>query len=600
MTHTDYINIVQSKKRLARHGQGPSQGQIDAAAAAAQAAGQQFDNILNTISAGIEQRSAFIQTQLFNALSNGVTDAIKAFTFLEERNTTLNDSLGMTTDTAADLGEALDELSVDLSVGGEGARVLAISLNSVADGLINADYMQTKFGKSMLTGQSYMRNQLKVTEEAALGYELYAAGIGKSATDQLIAQGSISKEIEKATKLTGVQRDLVSTIGGLTADLQLQYGRIPGSLELAILKSRALGMSMADLNKTGTSLLNIESSIGEEMEYQLLTGNRLTDSNGNSLTDAYRQATIQGDANKQAELMNQMLTQEGKTLKNNLLARQQMAKLLGTDEATIARSLQKKAILTQLGAEDIMSLSGDQYEQRMKELGEQVKKDPKKEELFAELLKASDTRTSTERAADAMEKAATAIINNMKTTGRPGGSAQAIKETSAALDAQSLTDVATAVAKEISTNPIMVAATAAAGTYFSAATIIRTAINGANDFFKKGEVERTARGGMSSASTTATAKDAIIQFDPQDKFMQVGNSTILASTDYNQLLPAAQTLVAGGVATTTGGSGTTTATINRSDMQQMANMIASAVSSINLSIAMPLGSASELNNGRFA
>jgi hypothetical protein len=587
MTHSDYINIIQSKQQLARHGQGPSEAQLDAMKAAAENAAADFDRILDGIQAGVTQRGAFIQTQLFNALSNGVTDAIKAFTFLEERNKNLNNSLGMTTDTAADLGQQLDTLSENLSVGGEGARVLAISLNGIAGGLINATTMQTKFGKSMLTGQDYMRNQLKVTEAAAQGYELYAAGLGKSAADQLLAQGSISKEIEKATDLTGVQRDLTETIGGLTADLQMQYSRIPGSMELAILKSRALGMSMADLNKTGQNLLNIESSIGQELEYQLLTGNRLVDEvSGESLTNAYREATFRGDANKQAEIMNQLLEQEGGTLENNLLARQQMAKLLGTDEATIARSLQKKELLAQLGAEDIMSLSGDKYEQRMKELGEEVKNDPKKEELFAELLKASDTRTSTERAADAMEKAATAIINNI-----PGGSAKAIKETTAALTTETLKDTATAVANTISTSPPFVAITQAAGTYFSVATLLKATVTGLKDLISTGIVTRTATGGMSSQTPTTSAKDAIIQFDPQDKFMQVGSNTMLASTDRGQLNVAAQTL-----------SGAGNSSISSNDMQMMANMITAAISQIKLTanVETPLGSSSELNNGRFA
>jgi hypothetical protein len=36
----------------------------------------------------------------------------------------------------------------------------------------------------------------------------------------------------------------INQLGNLSADMQLQYSRIPGSLELAVLKSRALGMNM--------------------------------------------------------------------------------------------------------------------------------------------------------------------------------------------------------------------------------------------------------------------------------------------------------------------------------------------------------------------
>ena len=52
---------------------------------------------------------------------------------------------------------------------------------------------------------------------------------------------------------------IVGDIGSLTSDLQIQYGRIPGQLELGLVKAKALGLTMANLNKSGDSLLNIES-----------------------------------------------------------------------------------------------------------------------------------------------------------------------------------------------------------------------------------------------------------------------------------------------------------------------------------------------------
>lgn len=588
MTHNDHINIIQLKQLLARHGQGPSADDLDNLKNQAEQTAKDLENILAGLEGAAEQRGLAFKDALTKTIGNALIEVSKQFTFLEERNRSLNDSLGITTGNSAALGQQLDTFSKQLSVGGDTARKLAISLNSVASGLVTAKTMQTEFGQSMLVGQSYMRNQLKISEAAAQGYELYAAGLGRSSAEQLKAQDDLAKGIEKATNLQGVQRDLTETIGSLTADLQIQYSRIPGSLELAILKSRALGMSMADLNKTGQNLLNIESSIGQELEYQLLTGNRLVDEvSGESLTNAYREATLRGDANKQAEVMNRLLEQEGGTLENNLLARQQMAKLLGTDEATIARSLQKKKLLKQLDAENIMELSGPEYEQAMEELQKKVK-GTKKEQLFKDLLKATDTRTTAERTADAVESMATAMLgeNQEKTiTDTAGGFKQAIDS-----------EVIQNSVKNLLKTPAMTAVASAIGSFSTIATLLVSGIDDLKTLFKGGRIEvaDTGIGGVNSSggvSADASARDAIIQFDPQDKFMQVGSNTMLASTEAGQLNAAAQTLTSAG-----------NSSISSNDMQMMANMIAAAVSQIklNANIEMPLGAASELNNGRFA
>ena len=342
-----------------------------------------------------------------NAIASSIATVSEAFTnyaakatVLETRNQEIGKTFGLNIEQSAKFGSRLDGLSTEMAIGGEAARKYTKNLAGIQNGFLAIDKPLSEFQKKLLLGQKYMVDQLKVSEEAAEGYEYYAATIAESGIEQLAIQNEISKGIETATKLSGVQRDLTEDIGKLTADLQLQYSRIPGSLELAILKSRALGLSMTDLNKTGKTLLNIESSVGDELEYQLLTGRRLLTDDGESLTNAYRMATIQGDANKQAELMNKLIEDEGDLLSTNLIAREQAAKMLGMDETTLARSIQKQKLITKLGAEDLMRLNqGD-----MTKVADQLRERGVKEEDISELLKASDTRTTQERMADTLDQ----------------------------------------------------------------------------------------------------------------------------------------------------------------------------------------------------
>lgn len=323
----------------------------------------------------------------------------KNITFLEEENKKLSKSFGLNTKSGAILANSIRGLATQFQVGDDKLFAYAESLRTLTGGLITSKNVAEGYGKQMMMTQDIIVGNMDLTNEAAEGFELYAAGMKKSGIDMIAIQQGLAESIGLAAKLDplAVQRDLTEEIGGLTSDLQMRYNKIPGSLELAVLKSKALGMSMRELNSAGDNLLNIESSIGQELEYQLLSGKRLLTQDKKSLTDAYRRATIEGDADKQAQLMNDALTQQGSILKNNLFARKKFAELMGTDEATIAKSLQKQEILTKLGKANLMSLSADKFADELAKLEKDIGNDKEKQDLFKKLKEASNTKTTAEQ-----------------------------------------------------------------------------------------------------------------------------------------------------------------------------------------------------------
>jgi hypothetical protein len=231
------------------------------------------------------------------------------------------------------------------------------------------DLISDTYGKTLFQANEILQENLQLSSEQANKFTMFAALQGETATDALVQQKAIGDAIDKATGTQGNFRQIVQDIAALSEDVQLQYSKIPGDLALAVTKARALGFSMADLHKTGKQLLNIESSIGDELEYQLLSGRRLVDAKGQSLTNSYREAVLQGKGTKQADTLLTILKQEGETLENNLFAREQMSKLLGIDEAALSRALGKKAILEKIGGEELFNLSGQELFDAAKNLG---------------------------------------------------------------------------------------------------------------------------------------------------------------------------------------------------------------------------------------
>jgi hypothetical protein len=394
--------LIAKLKRQPKHGMAGGLGDAAAAAklllelkAAATAAKPGFDALDDSstaLGAGLE---------VIVGASLKTIDVFKKLTdssqFLEQRNKELNKTFGINSATAAKLSSVLQNQADILGVSGKQMLKYASNIKGIVPTISVLTTENNKYYKGLTRVQQVLTTNLGLSQEQAAAYTMFAGQGGKNAEDQLAAQDALSKKIEATTGIQGSFQMITEGIAETTADLQLQYGRIPGSLEVGILKAKALGFAMADLSKTADNLLNIESSIGQELEYQLLSGHRLVDTKGKSLTNSYREATLQGNASKQADTLNTILEQEGDTLRNNLFARKQMSELLGMDEAALSRALQKKSILESLpGGEELFDLTGDA-------LLEAAKAQGATEEQIKELVKTTDNRTTDQKIAQTLE-----------------------------------------------------------------------------------------------------------------------------------------------------------------------------------------------------
>ena len=346
---------------------------------------------------GTQQAVAGMQTlaKEMYALADGTR-------FLEDRNKDLSDSFGSTINQATQLGGILDKNAKSFGVGGEKLREYTTNLKGLIGNFATVNKLiETDYGKSLYKTQKILVTNLKLTGDQANKYIGFVAGTKKGLNEQLLIQADIAKQIETATGQTGVFKDITEDISALTEDVQMQYSRIPGSLALGVTKAKALGLTMTQLKSAADNLLDIESSIGQELEYQLISGRRLTDTKGKSLTNSYREAALQGNASKQADIMNTILEQEGDTLKNNLFARQQMSELLGIDEASLSRALQKKSILEQLpGGDSLFDLTGDALTSAVSAMDNLSQEE--KDAAIKQLEESQDTRTTDEKVADTL------------------------------------------------------------------------------------------------------------------------------------------------------------------------------------------------------
>jgi hypothetical protein len=335
-----------------------------------------------------------ISTQIgFNQelIDTYVSLAAKSMVF-EARNKELNKTFGISSMGAAKLSETIHTLAKAQGFSGEQAIGYAASIKKLLPTMQQQGKATDKTYVSLQRIQHVLTTNLGLTEEATAKYTLYASKNGENADATMAFASSLAKQLGDEDGTMGYMKMAIEGIAAAGEDTQLQFGKIPGNLEIATIKAKQLGFELDDLAETGNHLLDIESSIGQELEYQLLSGHRLTDASGKSLTNAYREATLRGNMSDAASALNTILENEGDVLENNLFARKQMADLMGLDEASLSRALQKKKLLSSdPNLKILMNLDGTALQKTAEGM---LKNNEMSQESFDELTKLNDTRTT--------------------------------------------------------------------------------------------------------------------------------------------------------------------------------------------------------------
>lgn len=336
----------------------------------------------------------------------------KQIAALELRNKDINTTFGINSMAAAKLSTTYQKMANAFKVfSGEQAIVYGNSIRKMLPMYKQEGKADDTKMKNLMAIQHVLTTNMGLTEDDAANYTMYASKAGENAASLMEVAKSAAALAGDTDGSLGYMKMITEGIATAGADIQLQYGRLGGNLEIAVLKANKLGFELEDLASTGDQLLNIESSIGDELEYQLLSGRRLVDQrSGKSLTNMFREATLMGDMSKQADALNTILEQEGDTLENNLFARKQMSQLLGMDEASLARALQKKKLLEKEGLTTLMNLDGSELQSAAEAM---MKNGEITEETYKEIAGIADTRTSDE-IAKAQYNLATENVEQMK------------------------------------------------------------------------------------------------------------------------------------------------------------------------------------------
>lgn len=183
-----------------------------------------------------------------------------------------------------------------------------------------------------------------LSKEAAGGLARIGVSLGQSAESYRESIANALIPTLKANNINLNLRDVYEEIGKLSASTVVTLGRSPEKLTQAVVQAKRFGLELNSLNGIANSLLDFETSIGAELEAELLTGKQLN-------LEKARAAALTGDQNT---LMREIATAAGSLTEfenMNVIARQSLAQSLGLSVDQMSEMLLKQEAINQLGAE---------------------------------------------------------------------------------------------------------------------------------------------------------------------------------------------------------------------------------------------------------
>lgn len=275
---------------------------------------------------------------------------------------TLSKTLGQGVAASRDLREQFEEYSLG------NTRIDAERLTQATVDLGQA------LGTNVLFSNEFAEDFVKATEfigltkEAAGGLARIAVGLGQSAEGYRESIANALIPTLKANSINLNLKDVYEEIGKLSASTVVTLGRSPEKLTQAVVQAKRFGLELNNLNGIASSLLDFETSIGAELEAELLTGKSLN-------LEKARAAALTGDQNT---LMREIANAAGSLneFENmNVLARQSLAQSLGLNVDQMSEMLLKQEAINQLGAEGEKATSNQlkAAQELMKTDGDRVK-----------------------------------------------------------------------------------------------------------------------------------------------------------------------------------------------------------------------------------
>jgi hypothetical protein len=329
----------------------------------------------------------------FSILAKVIQFFIDAMFAADKRVTDIAKNLSISKDSARGLYDNLKASKTEMDTMYRTTANIAEAFNDIAQ-LTGFSTIATT---DQIEAQIVLTKQLGQSKEEALGLqEAFAVSNIEAGKGIDIVYDQIAA-FANQNKIVADGRKIFQEVSKTSKLIQLNFRGGFESLINTTLQAKKLGLTLDQVSKVGSSLLDFESSISAEMEAELLTGKDL------NLEKARLFALNHDIAGLTQEIANQNITAE-KFAAMNVIQQEAIAKALGMSANELADSLYKQQVIDKVAGDTTKKLREQANAARDRKEYETAIKLEKEAALIEQGILEGRNLKEAQKSADAQEK----------------------------------------------------------------------------------------------------------------------------------------------------------------------------------------------------
>ena len=308
------IDLIQSLKKKPKHGQS-----FDADIRRAL-------NQLGPIVKGLNQSlGELAQLQAFDEVNQFITKFIDNINILNNRYNSLTKTLKINEEQAVKYGFALEKIGQELKIAPDLIKAYTNELGKTVPGSIAALKANTNYSKALLKQQDYLRDQIGLSTDQAAAIQRVSAASEKGAEGFEEYRKELEKEsaqLEKTTGRVGIAIRAFENLASAGSEISVAFGKSGAEIARAQQYADKLGASFKEIAGVSEKFLDIESSISNELELQLLGGKQIN-------AEKFGEAALNRDMETAAQELSNIIEAQGEAAIQNPILLESLSKTLG-------------------------------------------------------------------------------------------------------------------------------------------------------------------------------------------------------------------------------------------------------------------------------
>jgi hypothetical protein len=222
-----------------------------------------------------------------------------------------------------------------------------------------------RFSNDAVVEFTKLTKQIGLSEEAAGGLAKFAKANGMTLKETKTVALGVSQQLSSQYGIQLDQREVLEEIGKISGQTLAMFKANPAALAQAVAQAKLLGTNLDIARKQASALLDFESSIENELQAELITGQQLN-------LERARSAALVGDLTTTMKELNNQNIDFNKFSNMNVIAQDKIAAALGLSSDELSDQLLKQQYMN-MSREQVIALAGEEVANRLEAVNAQDK-----------------------------------------------------------------------------------------------------------------------------------------------------------------------------------------------------------------------------------